>query len=165
MLMAQLAQLRMMQKLPNLRASPLLLPLAPAVRLVADGAAACTPSPRQPAEQARAKVDLAYHEVASQLHYLQLAHAMSMQPQFNAFGQPQPFNPATMLPPPPTFTYGGASPAGGAGGQAEEKGGAALTEEDKRRRLANGRRHVGKRAAPEGEPTAAGEPAAKAQKA
>ena len=98
--------------------------------------------PPPAAEQARAKVDVAYHEVAQQLHYLQMVHALTHTPQFNAFGQPQPFNPA-MVPPPPGFTYGRSS------GSATEAAGptAHLSDEEARRRLANGRRRGLKRKA------------------
>lgn len=93
-----------------------------------------------PAEPARAKVEVAYHEVAQQLHYLQLVHALTHQPQFNAFGQPQPFHPS-MLPPAPVFTYGRSS------GAPDEGPAAYLTDEEARRRLANGRRRGLKRKA------------------
>lgn len=136
-LMAQLEQLRMMQKLPNLRESPL-----PFSAFLLDPLLnpSLLRSLRSTAEQARAKVDVAYLEVAQQLHYLQMVHAMTHTPQFNAFGQPQPLNPA-MIPPPPVFTYG----RSGHGGAAEAEPTAHLSDEEARRRLANGRRRGLKR--------------------
>lgn len=114
-LMTQLSQLRMMQKLPNLREFACVsLAVTRERSLTSRG---CSLAPLLfSAQHARDKVDLAYREISLHLHHVQLVRQLSQPPKghhhlggnFNQFGhhQPQFPQPQPNLPPAPAITYG-----------------------------------------------------------
>lgn len=114
--MTQLSQLRMMQKLPNLREFPFCT-ICCCSRLRRLTSCVCSLEPLLfSAQHARDKVDLAYREISQHLHHVQLVRQLSQLPKghhhmggnFNQFGhhQPQYPQPPPNLPPAPAITYG-----------------------------------------------------------